>query len=71
MDPFVRMLHISCVDNFIVTENVFDSIVINNVIVDPTNPINHDSVVSSLNCFTMSAVVHNHLMSNERRSDCN
>ena len=37
--------HMSCIDNFIVTENVFDSIVSNNVIVDPTNPSNHNSVV--------------------------
>ena len=37
------------------TENVFDSIVSNNVIVDPTNPSNHNSVVLSVNCFTMSA----------------
>ena len=58
----------SCVDHFIVTENVFDIIVSNNVIV---NPSNHNSVVLSVNCFTMSAVVHDHVMSNERRSDCN
>ena len=61
----------SCVDHFIVTENVFDSIVSNNVIVDPTNPSNHNFVVLSVNCFTMSAVVHDHVMNNERRSDCN
>ena len=36
--------HMSCIDHFIVTENVFDSIVSNNVIVDPTNPSNHNSV---------------------------
>ena len=48
----------SCIDHFIVTENVFDSIVSNTVIVDPTNPSNDNSVVLAVNCFTMSAVVH-------------
>ena len=47
----------SCIDHFIVTENVFDSIVSNNVIADTTIPSNHNSVVLSVNCLTMSAVV--------------
>ena len=61
----------SRIDHLIVTENIFDSIVSNNVIVDPTNPSNHNSVVLSVNCFTLSVVVHDHVMSNESRSDCN
>ena len=63
--------HMSCIDHFIVTENVFDSIVSNNIIADQIIPSNHNSVVLSVNCFTMSGVVHDHVMSNERRSDCN
>ena len=37
-----------CIDHCIVTENVFDSIVSNNVIVDPTNPSNHNSMRSHI-----------------------
>ena len=61
----------SCIDHFVVTENGLHSIDNNNVIVDPTNTSNHMYVILFVNCFTMSALVHGLVMSNEWRSDCN
>ena len=45
--------HFSCIDHFIVTNNVYDSIINSNVIFDTTNPSNHNIIYMSFD-FTVN-----------------
>ena len=45
--------HFSCIDHFIVTNNVYDSIINSNVIFDTTNPSNHSIIYMSFD-FTVN-----------------
>ena len=41
--------HFSCIDHFIVTNNIFDCITANMVISEVTNPSNHDAMLVAFN----------------------
>ena len=43
--------HKSCIDNFIVTKNIFDSIIGNIVLFEITNPSNHNGIQLTITCF--------------------
>ena len=43
--------HRSCIDHVILSENIFDCIISNKIICDPTNPSSHNIVQLTIKCF--------------------